>query len=112
MYYAAKNTYASATDIGFANTWYVLGFATKAMRDLHVKNASDLATRAITTREFKRYGAKHGQVDYFDSTGQKWVFDSMGYRGGVPREKAFFPDYYQFNFTTGVIKCTLEPYND
>jgi hypothetical protein len=32
-YFAADNTYASDTSTGFANTWYVLAFNSRAARD-------------------------------------------------------------------------------
>lgn len=56
MYYAAKNHYSTETSVGFSNTWYVLGFAKRAMRDAHVKAATDMATRAIKAKEITTYG--------------------------------------------------------
>ncbi len=69
MFYAAKNTHATETSIGFANTWYVIGFATKESRDQHIKNATDRATQAINADELKKYDAKHGEVSYYDKAG-------------------------------------------
>lgn len=69
MYYAAVNSHATETSIGFTNTWGVIGFATRQTRDAYVHRATDLATRITTTAEFKKYGAKRGQVSYYDKTG-------------------------------------------
>lgn len=55
MFYAANNSYASATDIGFANTWFVVGFETRRERDDYVAAATDMAARAITRAEVRQY---------------------------------------------------------
>jgi hypothetical protein len=55
MFYAAINTYATELDTGFANTWGVLAFETRAARDEYVKGATDLATRSITKDDIKHY---------------------------------------------------------
>lgn len=70
MYYAAKNTHASDTSIEFANTWYVIGFATRADRDNHVAHATDLATKAILSTELRAYGARRGQISYYTADGK------------------------------------------
>ena len=54
-YYGATNSYASATSVGFANTWIVYAFRSRAERDEWVSNATDRATRAITRREIPKY---------------------------------------------------------
>ena len=84
MFYAAINTRATETSIGFCNTWGVIGFATKAMRDAYVKRADDLATQAITAKEVGKYDAKIGEVDYFDAAGDLMVHTQHGefMRGG------------------------------
>lgn len=69
MFYAAVNSYATETSIGFANTWGVLGFATRQMRDAYVRQANDLATRSITSKEISAYGGRHGQISYYDADG-------------------------------------------
>ena len=69
MYYAAINRYAKSTSIGFANTWHVVGFETKSLRDAYVKNANDLATKSISAKEARDYGGKVGCVDYYDKQG-------------------------------------------
>ena len=69
MVYAAVNSHATETSIGFANTWSVLGFATKGMRDAYVERATDMATRAITAKEVGKYNAKIGQISYYDVAG-------------------------------------------
>lgn len=56
MFYAADNHYGSQTDLGFANTWYVVAFLTKASRDAYVEASDRLSTRAIKAREVKKYG--------------------------------------------------------
>lgn len=98
MYYAAINSRATETSIGFANTWGVLGFATRQMRDAYVKRATDMATRAITSKEVSIYGAKIGQIDHYDAEGDLMVSTQRGEfcRGGYsidpvtakPRESA------------------------
>jgi hypothetical protein len=55
-YYAADNHYGSETDIGFANTWYVISFASKVARDAYVANSNKRSTRAIKAREVRQYG--------------------------------------------------------
>lgn len=76
MYYVAINNYSTETSIGFYNTWYVLGFATKSARDAHVQNCPKLATKAIKASEIKKYGGKHGQNNYIDLDGN--FFQHMG----------------------------------
>lgn len=72
MFYVAENHYSSETSIGFANTWYVVGFATRAARDAHVAQAKDMATRAIKAAEIRLYGGKPGQVSHYDAQGHYW----------------------------------------
>lgn len=55
MFYAAVNNYASETSIGFANTWGVIAFESRAARDAYVAKATDLATRPILRSEIRRY---------------------------------------------------------
>jgi hypothetical protein len=78
MYYAAINSYANATSVGFANTWGVLGFASRKMRDAYVKRATDMATCAITSKDVRKYGARLGQIDHYDATGRLRVIDGQG----------------------------------
>lgn len=58
-FYAATNSYASATDVGFSNTWNVLAFDSKTARDAFVESSNDLATRAITKREVTKYASNY-----------------------------------------------------
>ena len=98
MFYAAINSRATETSVGFANTWGVLGFATRQMRDAYVKRATDMATRAITSKEVGTYSAKLGQIDHYDAEGDLMVHTQRGefHRGGYsidpvtasPRESA------------------------
>ena len=81
-YYAATNTYASETSIGFGNTWIVLAFETRAARDAYVAAATDRATRAITRREIPEYARRDGDFQPF--SGQKWViFPGQDYPGCI-----------------------------
>lgn len=84
MFYAAVNSRASETSVGFANTWGVLGFATKAMRDAYVQRSTDMATRSITSKEVGKYDAKLGQIDHYDAAGDLMVHTQRGEfcRGG------------------------------
>jgi hypothetical protein len=70
MFYAAVNSYGTETSVGFANTWRALGFKTRQMRDAFVGRAKDMATRPIKAAELGTYGARAGQVDYYDATGR------------------------------------------
>ena len=54
-YFAATNSYSSETSIGFANTWSVYVFDSKAKRDQYVSQATDISTRAICKKEIKNY---------------------------------------------------------
>ncbi len=82
MFYAAKNNYATETGVGFANTWYVLGFEQKRLRDAYVARASDLATRAIKASEIRSYGGRPGQVSYYDAKGELQQWTPMGFTYG------------------------------
>lgn len=55
LYYAADNTYSTSVSSGFANTWYVLAFSSRAFRDEYVASSPRLATRDVTKREALRY---------------------------------------------------------
>jgi hypothetical protein len=78
MFYAATNSYATETSIGFVNTWSVVGFEAKAMRDKFVKDATDLATRVCKVSEFGKYNAKRGQLDFIDAEGFKHLHCGNG----------------------------------
>lgn len=54
-YFAAGNSFASETDVGFDNTWYVLAFDSRKARDDYVSIARDLATRAIRRDQVTAY---------------------------------------------------------
>lgn len=69
MFYAAGNNYANETSVGFCNTWYVIGFATRQTRDAYVQRASDLATRAIKHDEMRKYNEQPGAVSHYDAEG-------------------------------------------
>lgn len=86
MFYAAVNSYATETSMGFANTWGVLGFATSQMRDAYVQSAKDMATKAITSKEVRTYGGKLGQVSYYDADGNLQAHIQAGqFTGGDER---------------------------
>ena len=55
MFYAAINSYANETNIGFANTWSVLAFACREDRDDYLAERTDMASRAIKRAEIKNY---------------------------------------------------------
>lgn len=70
MFYAAKNYYSSPTSVGFANTWYVVGFADRAARDAHVADCFDMATQPIKATQISQFGGKPKNIGVFDSNGQ------------------------------------------
>jgi len=78
MFYLAKNYYSTPTSIGFANTWYVVGFPTRAARDAHVLKCPNLATQAIKANDLRKFGGCPKKVNYFDKHGQYFVY--MGNR--------------------------------
>lgn len=78
MFYAAVNSYATETSVGFSNTWGAIGFATRAMRDAYVLRATDLATKAINADKLRNYGCKRGQVSYYDASGSLFTVDKNG----------------------------------
>ena len=78
MFYAATNSYATVTSIGFANTWNVIGFESKTMRDTFVNKATDIATRVCKVAEFAKYNVKRGKVDFVDSDGFKHLHCGNG----------------------------------
>ena len=81
MYYAAKNRYASETNIGFCNTWYVVAFPTCAARNEHVQESNDRATKAIFASDYRRYGAVPGKVNFADIWDDGMlVFAPLGFR--------------------------------
>jgi hypothetical protein len=55
-YYAKFNLYGSTTDTGFANTWQVAGFASKAARDAWVNdvNPDRVDIEAVTRAEAEK----------------------------------------------------------
>jgi hypothetical protein len=55
MYYAIANRYGSPTSEGFANTWAVFAFTTKASRAAFVENDTRMGTRQVARREIGRY---------------------------------------------------------
>lgn len=73
MFYAAVNRYATDTSVGFCNTWGVLGFATRVMRDAYVYRATDLATRPILSKDVRRYGGRLGHINHYDDKGHLWI---------------------------------------
>lgn len=88
MFYAAVNGYATESSIGFSNTWSVIGFATRTMRNAYVYRATDLATKAIKADQVRDYGGKLGQVSYYDAGGSFFTVDKNGpdivaYRTGM-----------------------------
>ncbi len=86
MYYAATNSYATQTSIGFSNSWHVIGFATRAMRDAYVEQAKDLATKSIKAAEIAAYSGKRGQVDFYDADGNYHMHMQAGEFGPTLRQ--------------------------
>lgn len=54
-YYAIANQYGSDTSRGFANTSYVLVFASRSYRDQYVKNSESMAVEAIRKAEVTKW---------------------------------------------------------
>lgn len=50
MFYAQCNIYGSSTDMGFANTWQVVSFDTRAARDAWVAQYADRVDIAPITK--------------------------------------------------------------
>lgn len=69
MHYAAGNSYASDTSVGFCNTWSAIGFPSRKARDAYVAKATDLATKAIKVAELALIGEKRGRVSYYTADG-------------------------------------------
>lgn len=57
MYFAADNRYGNETGIGFANSWYVMAFASKETRDEFVSVSNSMAARPISADEVTRYAS-------------------------------------------------------
>jgi hypothetical protein len=74
LFYSAGNCYATETDIGFANTWYIYAFDSKANRDAYVESAADRATRAVKRAEIGKY---LGPVKPF--SGRGYIVDTYQY---------------------------------
>jgi len=79
MFYAAINRYATETSVGFANTWGVLGFANRVMRDAYVQRAKDMATKAIASKEIGKYDGKRGKINYYAASGDLMVYIIDGF---------------------------------
>lgn len=90
IYYAATNDYASSTDVGFDNTWNVIGFESKSARDSFVESCDDLATRAIAKREVTKYAsnwhmARNEYVKPAPFSGEYWGIQAVwGYDDNCP----------------------------
>jgi hypothetical protein len=54
-YYALDNHRASETSKGFANTWFVLRFPSRRLRDDYIRRATSIAARPVTAREARKY---------------------------------------------------------
>ena len=74
MFYAAQNLKSTASDIGFANTWFCFGFQSKKMRDAHVAESNDPSIRAIKASQIGKYDGKVGKVNYFDKEGNLFLY--------------------------------------
>jgi len=78
MFYIAKNSYSNPTNIGFSNTWFVVGFTSRVARDAYVFKCPNLATKAITASEIRKYGGSPKKVSYFDANGQYYIHMGQG----------------------------------
>ena len=78
MFYIVKNSYSTPTSIGFSNTWYVVGFPSRAARHAHVFECPNLATKAIRASEIRKYGGSPKKVNYFDANGQYYIHMGQG----------------------------------
>lgn len=78
MFYAAKNLYSSPTNIGFCNTWIVIGFPTRTSRDAFVQKCPNLATRAITANDIKKFGGKPKRINFYDKHGKYHIHMGNG----------------------------------
>lgn len=67
-YFSAHNYYASTTDVGFANMWYVLVWESRKARDEHLKTRNDLASHAIPKSEIGKYVEHPAPF-----SGERWV---------------------------------------
>lgn len=56
-YYAIENSMGSSTSHGFANTWSVLVFDSKAARDKFVAESVNITVEAIHKKDATRYAA-------------------------------------------------------
>lgn len=55
-YYAADNTYGSETDMGFANTWFVIRFSDREQRDKWVVENRKISATRIKKAQIQDYG--------------------------------------------------------
>ena len=62
MFYATDNFYGSEYDVGFANTWFAIGFSTRRDRDAFVEKSSKPSVRAISARELKTLGLSVARI--------------------------------------------------
>jgi hypothetical protein len=69
MYYAQCNSYASETNTGFANTWIVISFDSRADRDAFVEQDCRLGTESITLAKARKMSSRY----------QRYLADNGGY---------------------------------
>jgi hypothetical protein len=74
MFYAAINSYANETSTGFANTWGVLAFETRADRDAYVSSRDDLSTQPIARKDIPHY--INGEIKPF--SGARYIIQHTG----------------------------------
>jgi hypothetical protein len=98
MFYAADNHYSRNTGVGFANTWYVLAFETRAARDEYVRTAAGMAARAILKSEVTRYATSGGREgpkpfsgEYFGIDTRLYQFDDNAPRGMLGEVRVINP---------------------
>lgn len=69
-FYAAENSYGSATSHGFANTWYAIRFDSRQERDEWVARRKTLTAEACTAAVARKLG-----VSVAFHNGQKYRVD-------------------------------------
>jgi len=55
MHYSLHNHYASETDVGLANTYYVLAWRDRASRDAYVSAQTDRCSAPVRRRDIGKY---------------------------------------------------------
>jgi hypothetical protein len=69
-FYAAENSYGSATSFGFANTWYAIRFDSRQERDEWVSRQNTLTAEKCSAKAARKLGVSmavhNGQMYHVD----------------------------------------------